>query len=137
LKKIRNMLYISLPIIIILNLSILGLVGTLEGMISSFLTFFLLLPLLMFIQFFPKIVSLKEEVPFETVYETIFKKKPKYNLKPFLIMTPIGLVLLYYIGGVYEILTALFTYWSFAVCGWLILLFSYSYQLYINKPEKV
>lgn len=133
MKKFRNLLYFSLSIILILNFIFLGF-DSIISVFESSLVFLVFLPLLIFIQFFPKIISFKKEVPLELVYETVVGKKINFNRKTIILIIILFLGTDYLFGGINELLNSLFNYWVFSVCAWLILLSSYSYQVYINNP---
>lgn len=84
-------------------------------------------------QSFPRVVSLKKELPLGLVYETIFKKKMKVNTNLLYLIIIVFLVIDYLSNGLKGIFESLLTYWFAAATLWLILLLSYSYHLYINE----
>ncbi|PHR71977.1 MAG: hypothetical protein COA66_07175 [Arcobacter sp.] len=132
MKKIKNILYLLLLIILSLNFLFSGIDFFPDLVFSSFMIL-ILLPLFIFMQYFPKIVSLKEEIPLGLVYETIFKKKMKVNTNFLYLIIIVFLVIDYLSDGLKGILESLLTYWFAAATLWLILLLSYSYHLYINE----
>jgi len=135
MKRIKNILYLLLFIILSLNFLFFGIDSFVALFFSSFMIL-LLLPLFIFMQSFPKIVSLKEEIPLHLVYETIFKKKMKVNRNLLYLIIIIFMGIDYLSNGLRGILESLLSYWFFAATAWLILLLSYSYHLYINEVKR-
>ncbi|NQY23247.1 MAG: hypothetical protein HRT41_04395 [Campylobacteraceae bacterium] len=132
MKKIKNILYLLLLIILSLNFLFFG-IDSFIGLIFSSFMILILLPLFIFMQSFPRVVSLKKELPLGLVYETIFKKKMKVNTNLLYLIIIVFLVIDYLSNGLKGIFESLLTYWFAAATLWLILLLSYSYHLYINE----
>jgi len=138
LKTYRNALGISLAIILVLYLVLFGTENFWKVLITHFM-FLALFPFLVFVNVFSKMIPLKEDISVQGVYEKLCSKKCNFTHKStiYLLLFLSGTDFLF--DGFSGFVNGWLTWWSFAAAEWLILLVSYSYQVYINpsnKPEE-
>ena len=135
MKTYRNILAIGLIVILALYFVIFG-VENFWKVIVVHLAFLALFPILVFVHIFSKMVPIKENVSIQTVCETVFKKKCNLNKSKFFLLAIFLPASDFLFGGIYGFIDGWLTWWSVAAAVWLVLLTSYSYQVYINPSNK-
>jgi len=135
LKTYKNILAISLAIILVIYYLIFGNEYFWKVILSHFM-FLAIIPMLIFLQAFAKNIPIKNNISIQTICQIVLKKKCDFDKRTLLALLLFLLGTDYLFDGVYGLIDGLLTWWSFAAGAWLVLLTAYSYQVYINPSEK-
>jgi len=134
-KKYRNYLAISLIIILALYFVIFGVEDFWKVMLTHVM-FIALFPIFVFVHVFSKLIPLKEDISIETVCETVWKRKFNIKKTTVLLLFIFLSITDFLFDGLFGFIDGWLNTWSMAAAVWLFLLTIYSYQVYINPPNK-
>lgn len=135
MKKYRNYLAISLVVILALYFIIFGIENFWKILLTHFM-FIFLFPVLVFIHVFSKMIPLKEDISIQTVCETVWRRKCNIKKMTVLLVIISLSIIDFLFDGLYGFIDSWLNTWSMAAAIWLFLLTVYSYQVYINPPNK-
>ena len=135
MKTYRNILAISLAIILVAYFVVFGAENYWKVLLTHVM-FLALFPIFIFVHIFSKKAPLKEDISIQAICTKVLPGKCNFDPKliVYLLLFLSGTDFIF--DGIDGFISGWLTWWSFAAAGWLILLVSYSFQVYINPSNK-
>ena len=135
MKILDNIMPISFVFISTVSFLILGIENAIAVLIGNLYILMFGLPIYLLIYIFSKFIKIDTKITISDLYKKQFNKEFKFLIKK-RISDMIFILLLVLFLGIKETIEMLWTWWFFVLMAIQIWKLSYSYQIYLDSPNK-